>query len=229
MQASPPAAVVPPRRWRRRLIVGALLLGVLLVVALGGLVCAATYRPGWYQPAAIRFDRLPADKQAFVALLDSISAALNHGEPIEVVVEQDQLNRWLAGRREVFPPDWERFEQLRDPFVQILPERRLRLAARIRQGGFAAIASVGLRITAGPETIRLDTAALRVGLLPVPTGWLGGELAARLPRRARVRVELRNGVLEVPNRLVWPNGRRRFRIASLRSEAGRLFVRLEPL
>ena len=211
-------------RRARRWIAVLLLVGAVLLVGFVGLFCAATYRPGWYQPAAVDFDRLPEDKQSFVALLDSISAALNRGESIEVVVDQAQLNRWLAARHEVFPPEWQRFEPLRDPFVEILPEQQLRLACRIGRHGPAVVGSVQVRLAVGPEAIELIGPTLRAGLLPVPSGWL----LDRLPGGVRAYADDRGGRLRIRNRWIWPNGRRRFRIASLRSEAGRLRVRLEP-
>lgn len=215
-------------RRARRWVAVLLLVGAVLLVGFAGLFCAATYRPGWYQPAAVDFDRLPEDKQSFVTLLDSISAALNRGESIEIVVDQAQLNRWLAGRHEVFPPEWQRFEPLRDPFVEILPEQRLRLACRIGRGGLAVVGSVQVRLVVEPEAIELSGPTLRAGLLPVSAGWLLERLSDRLPGGLRSYVDDRGGPLRIRNRWIWPNGRRRFRVASLHSEPGRLRIRLEP-
>ncbi len=228
MTSTPPAAARPVG-WRRRLIVIASLSLVLLICALGGLLCAAAYRPAWYRPAAVNYERLPADKHSFVALLDSVSAALNRGEPIDLVIEQDQFNRWLAARDEVFPPDWQRFRQLRDPFVEILPDNRLRLAAIARRHGFAAVVSIELRAALEPQELQIEPLRVRIGTLPVPAATLIRIAAPYLPDAMHQKLAGATPWLRVRNRLTWPNGKRRFVITRISTQPGRLQLRLEPL
>lgn len=205
------------------------LFAVLLVFGLVGLGCAAACRPRWYTPAAVDYTHLPADKQALVALVDGIGDALNAGQPIEVQLEQAQVNRWIAARREIemdlsgLPLDL-----LERPCVNFLSDGRLRVAWLAERRGWRAVVTIELRLTLKDDEVLVECTELRLGALPLPRDWAGKAVAAALEGAGYpVRFE-RNRVACIPGQGVWQNGRRPFRIERLTIEAGRMVLALSP-
>ena len=85
------------------------------------------------------------------------------------------------------------------------------------------------RVRVDEERLTLEYDAVRLGAVPVPRSWVAG-VTARTgpPAGANVRVE-RDGTLRVRNEFVWPNGRRRYRVASVAASDGVARVTLEPM
>lgn len=213
-------------RWIRRLLIalGATALGV---TALAG---ALMYRPGWYVPVPIDRGRLDSDNRDLVNLLDRIGVALNHGQSIDIELDQDQVNRWIAARDE-WPEAVQRLDlgPLTDPLVLFESEGEVRLAATVRLSDVTVVISSDVRIEVAGDRVNLRLATARVGAAPVPRS-----LIDRFSREMRVdhpetRRLLHAGETSLPNEWVWPNGKRRFRIDSCASESGRLRIRLESL
>ncbi len=205
------------------------LLAVLLVAGLVGLGCAATCRPRWYTPVSVDYTSLPADKQALVALVDGIGDALNAGRPVEVRLEESQVNRWLAARREIemdlsgLPLDL-----LERPCVQFLPGGRLRLAWPLEREGWQTVVTIEMRLTLKDGQVLMECTALRLGSLPVPRSWAHRAVTAALAGAEQPVWLERDGLVRLPGRGVWQNGRRPFTIDRLTIEAGRMAFTLSP-
>ena len=104
------------RRWRGVLLaVGAGLTGALIAIG-----CALTCRPTWYEPASIDYARLKADKRELVGLADEIGAALNGRRSIDLELYEDQINRWITARAEIWPDSQTSLEPLRRPQITLL-------------------------------------------------------------------------------------------------------------
>ncbi len=198
------------------------------MVAAFGLGLALTHRPGWYRPQGIDRARLHADKLAMADLQEQISAALNQGRPVRFRLEEDQLNRWIAARAEMWPEAAIDLGGLERPQA-VLSEKGIRLGATVKRASLEAVITLNCRLELGEEylTVRYDTP--RAGAIPLPRSWLM-DLLVELPgvEPAALR-SLRPGTIRVRNELVWPNGKRRCRLRELTPLPGAIEVVLEPV
>lgn len=234
---SPPATASRPLRVRRgrwRILAGAG--GAAVVGLLLAGVLAAAWRPGWYRPAAVDHELLRADKAALFALQDQISAALNAGRPARFELRAEQVNRWLAARAELWPEVGLDLGPLCDPLVRLGPGA-VQAAATAGGGGLRAVLSLTWRVQVTPDAIVVEAAAARLGALPIPAGWAAGlwrdlplEGVAGGPLAGTARVTaLGRSAVRIDNAWVWPNGRRRCRLAELRFSADVVTVQIDPL
>ena len=219
-----PVAPPPRRRWRSILSLLALA-GLSALVALG---CAVTCRPGWYTPTSIDRALFKADKRALVKLLDDIGSALNAGRPIDVEVDQAQLNRWLAARATWPVPPPAEIADLQYLRVALLGAQRVRVGATVEWAGHRWVVSFTGRIERRPGELYLHCEARHLGVLRVPrlllrraADWRGAD--------DRVRRLLSDGLLGVPDRGIWSNGRRPFRLRAVAVSQGVLRVSLSPI
>jgi hypothetical protein len=214
-------------RWRWRRVLLAVAAGLIAAPIAAG--CALTCRPAWYQPASIDYTRLKVDKQDLVNLLDRIGAALNRGEPIELELSEEQVNRWITARAEIWPDSEPKaLEALRHPQIILADGNRLRAGATVRWAGLEPVVSCTCRFVLNEEWLTIRCDSLSVGMLPVPRGWLAeraGKLADSLDSSECTVI---NGGFAFPNEWVWPNGKRRFRIQRMEISTGYATLRLEP-
>lgn len=213
------------RRWIRWVILS--LSTTVLALVAGGL--ALTCRPGWYQPAGIDYAQLDADNRALINTLDRIGVALNGGQPIEVLLREDQVNRWIAGRDE-WPEAVGRVDlgPLEGPQVAFLGGGRVRLAGMIERAGFGVVVSCDIRVELAEDDVILHWDGLRAGLMPIPRSTLRQVLAQFVPDRQDAQAALTAGRLVLPNRWIWPNGKRRFEIRGLEVTDDQARIMLSP-
>lgn len=212
-------------RWRHV----ALLAGLVLLLAAVALTWTATRRPAWYQPAAVDPGRLHDDKGALAALMDEIGAALNGGRNLTFELREDQVNRWIAARAEMWPGAPAALGPLSDPQVLFLGDR-IRIAATIAHGGVRTVVSLTGRIKVTPDSLFVECESARLGALPVPREWVA-KWAAQMPLVAK-HLAIRPGgdrTVSLANEWVWPNGKRRCRLGELQVLNGVARVVLEPL
>lgn len=178
------------------------------------------YRPGWYRPASVDYQRLPDDKRAMTKLVDDVSEALNRGRSITFEITEEQMNHWLAARNEL--PDFA-FEipSVESIQMRFFPER-IEAAAMLERGGWRFVARADLRIVVAGDNVSFRTDAVRLGALPIPAATIMSRVAQGLGG------ELTGGWIVGPNRFEWPNGDRECRIAGLEIAPGVLRVTLEP-
>lgn len=207
--------------------VAALLTTAAATVLLIVVGCAATCRPDWYEPTAIDYDRLRQDKVDLVQLQDRISAALNASQPIEFTLTEQQVNRWITARGELWPDAGVDLGPLRDPVVQFA-DGQIRMGATVSAGGFRPVLGMACRAAASAEVVRIALAGTRIGVLPVPLRAFHETLAESLERSDLAATVPESGVIVLRNDFVWPNGERRCRIAAF--EVGQAVVRvvIEP-
>ena len=231
---------------------GCIASAILAPVALIGTWLAFQHKPAWYQPVWLDEEGYQFARRDAVATADAISDQIVQGKAFEVLLTDRSVNEWLAAlprvspeARRALPPE------LHDPAVRFTDER-IRVGAHYEKSGWQAIVSVDLALRVSPDGINLTIAlaAVRGGSLPVPRAIverLLGPLLERAHRRhrdhddadadspwgttlhdLRSTDQLFNGVT-IRNRFVWPNGRRPFRIESIRITNGELRCRLQPL
>ena len=232
---------------------------ILAPVALIGAWLAFQHKPAWYQPVRLDEEGYQLARRDAVATADAISDQIVQGKTFEVLLTDRSVNEWIAAlprvspeARRALPPE------LHDPAVRFLrgsgqvTDERIRVGAHFEKSGWQAIVSVDLALRVSPDGINLTIAlaAVRGGSLPVPRAIverLLGPLLEHAHRRHRDHDDadadstwgttldnlhstdqLFNGVT-IRNRFVWPNGRRPFRIESVRITDGELRCRLQPL
>lgn len=194
-----------------------------------GLIGAITCRPAWYVPASADFSRLQTDQSDLVRLADAIGRSLNAREAIEFTLPADQVNRWLAARRELFPeivfPELDRL--LVRPMIRIVPQGVV-AAAVVELRGWPVVMSATLRPNLLEDAIEVELAEARVGRLSAPQVALDQIAAAIRRAQAPPQSSMGGGRIRLPRRLVWPNGKCRFSVARLDFEEDKVTVRLEP-
>ncbi len=219
----PAASRASPRRRLKTILT---LSAAGLAAALIALGCAAACRPSWYRPAAPDYARLDADQRALVDLVDRIGAGLNRSEAVEIIVEEAQVNRWIAAQRELALPEAWSLPEVR-PVVRFGGEGRMQVAILVRRGMLSAVATAELELVVDPELILVRLSSAKLGLVPLPTGWLVE--AARAVSGGRLAdVEWRPSAVRLRNNFVWENGRCRYRVRALTCSTGRVQITLTP-
>lgn len=225
--ASPAAAPSPRRRRARRRI--AVLLASVAVTGVAWAATAAACRPAWFRPVALDYTRLEADQLALNRIENQVSAALNRGEPAAIELTDEQVNRWLAARRELWISDpLPELERIERPFVMFLDADVLRVAALVRAGGFTLVASADLRVSVRDETLRLECLRARLGALRMPTALVRRALDALVRNLPGTASNTSAAAWEAPSGFVWPNGKRPAAIRSVSVRPGVLRVGIRP-
>jgi hypothetical protein len=200
---------------------------VIVPATAAGLGLAVTHRPGWYRPTSVDHSRLRADKAALADLQEQISAALNSGREVRFQLHEDQLNRWLAARAEIWPESATELDRWQHPQVS-MADGHIRLAATATCGSFQAIVALTCRVEVSDNEVVLRYDAFRLGALPIPRGWVSNLVGGGpAPSHPALRSG-GSGTLVVVNGWTWPNGRRRCRLRSLAIAAGVADVVIEP-
>ncbi len=236
----------------RRLARRAALFGAILApVTFVGLWLAFQHKPAWYQPVHLDEQGYHLARRDAVATADSISDQLVQGKEFELVLTDRSVNGWLAALPSIWPEAKQTLpDELRDPAVRFT-EDHIRFAAHFDKNGWQAIVSVDLfvRVSDDGTNVTVALAGARGGSLPVPrtiierllrplieharSSGKNHDADATSPWDAAVKSvrsvdQLFTGVTS-RNRFVWPNGKRPFRIASIRVTDGELHIRLQPL
>lgn len=208
-------------RWTRLLSIASGLVAV-------GYLSLASMRPAWYQPVPIDFARLPDDKSALFSVENAISAALNAGRPATITLDEAQLNRWIAARGELDAASLASSAGWSDPVVR-LEAGTIRLGARLERGKAPFVMSVALRPVVDDGVLDVRIEAISIGRARVPVSlllpWVRSLTTESLPNE----LALHDRGVRVVGRLVWPNGRRAFRVSSVDVELGHVTFVLEPL
>ncbi len=206
-----------------------MLASLLLLLLLVAIIVAVTCRPAWYEPQSIDYARLEEDKRTQLHIENQVSAALNQHRSINVELTEAQINRWIAARDELWPGQVPSLEPLHRPMIRFLDGNRVSLAAEAQRGALQAVVSLTLEVTLAGENVEISWSAARAGALPLPRGFLE-QVAHKLEGAVHSSsVNLTDGRIVLPRTGLWPNGKRRFRVAALTIEAGRLRIQLEPL
>jgi hypothetical protein len=146
--------------------------------------------PDWYRPVALAPDQVKAAQDDLIETFygesgRSFNQILAHAAgPFQYRLAQDQLNRWLAVREEVWPLSRKWLpSSLTDPVI-VLEKGAVRIAATYRgAGGLQTVVSARINLSGGPDRVHVQLADVSGGSLPIPGSWLKEALAA-VDRRA---------------------------------------------
>ena len=229
------------RRWLER---GLTVLLVLLLVGFVPLWLTFQHKPGWYRPPLLDAEGLQRARAEAVAVADDVSDQMVRRKPFDLVLRDTEVNEWLAALPHAWPEVLDKLPPGISDLVVRFEADRIRIGAHCARNGWRAIVNgaVTLRLSPDGHDLQWRLEEVNGGSLPVPKGLLARFVE---PAIASVRdgdedsyhatlsevsslSALFDGVTS-PNQFTWFNGRRPFRIAALRIEAGKLHLRIEPL
>ncbi len=161
-----------------------------IAAGLAGLVTlaffAATSRPGWYQPATVKPEEYAAIRNEVPNFGNNIGTHFKAGEPFRITLPQEEINRWLAARGEIWPALRDAMPKyFVDPVISFQPGRIV-LAVRYDKSGLSSVLSlaVNLRMEDNRGAIHVEVDSLRLGYLPVPRMLVDGPARKALDRAA---------------------------------------------
>jgi len=228
-------------RWIKRLVVTATVLAASAVVTAWMMF---QHIPAWYQPIQVLPDDVDPVKDDFIATIDGLSKLLNESqEPFEYRLTQEQINAWLAVRKEIWPLSRKWLPpSLEDPMIVLDPDG-LRLAVLFRRRSLQAVVSARFRVRATSDGLLLHLAEVTGGDLPLPRSqvrkvlarldrdlWPGGRTVhSPLGNRPLPPLSDLPDGMRLPNEWIWPNGKRPFRITRITFEPGAVRITFHPL
>ncbi len=238
-------------KWWGRIRRGWFAAATLALIVLVGLWLTFQHKPAWYQPVRLNEQNYQNARRSSLMTADSISDQLVQGRESELVLSDRMVNEWLAALPLLWPEAKRKMpDEIRDPAVRFMRDR-IRLAAHINKDGWQAIISVDLfvRVSGDGKSVTIALAGARGGSLPIPRTIIAKLLRPLIEQTRRGSNYQENdnaspwdaalkGVQSVNdlyagvttrNRFVWPNGKRPFRIASIRTGNGELRIQLQPL
>lgn len=187
--------------------------------------------PSYYRPPQVGPAEYQLVRDDLEAAYNDLNLAVQGSDAFDYVVEQDQLNRWIATRRQIWP-GFQRYlpEKLQQPMV-VFQDGRLVVSGLVPAAGFQSVLSLIFSLRAEPDHLTIRLEGCRIGAMPVPRHALGRfldrlESSSALPHGASPQ-ELLEG-LTIPNRFEWRSGGRLIRFEQIDLKPGRLVVRIAP-
>jgi len=236
------------KSWRRRL--GTVVrIGVpLLLLACVVLWLCFQHRPAWYRPALLDDGGVERASRRAIRWAAEISDRMVRAGPFDVFVTETELNEFAVVLPALFPDafqDWP--EEISGPAVAFR-DGLIHVGLLCEYGGWRAVVVLRLTVTLSGDgrSLRIALSGIRGGALPIPRGWISASLRGplgRLKASIRPRVHARyqsllnridslddlvSGV-RIPNRFVWPNGKRPFRLTVVEVGDRRLRIRVQPM
>ncbi len=232
MRMTAASEVVPGRvrrHWARRAGRRALIaLPVMLVVSW----LVVHHRPGWYRPPVLDDEGLGRAQRDAVAAADDFGDRLVIRRAFTVTLLERRVNEWLAALPKAWPEAKELLPpELLEPAVHFAAGR-LQVGVRLDRRELQSIVSFDLlpSVSADGRTLVFRLGAIRSGAMPIPVSlmerWLKPIIAENASRDAPVPAD---ALFAIPNRFVWPNGERAFRIKNLTASDGQVLIDIEPL
>lgn len=222
-----PAPVQVRKPWLRRAGRRALIaFPVMLVV--GWLV--VHHRPGWYRPPVLDEDGLGRAQRDAVAAADDFGDRLVIRRVFTMTLVDRAVNEWLA----TMPEAWQRVwlpKELVQPAVHFAAGK-LQFGAKLDRRELQSIVSIDLlpSVSADGRVVEFRLGAIRSGAMPIPVSLMERWLKPIIAENAKGGPPTpADALLAIPNRFVWPNGERAFRINKLSLNDGHALIDIEPL
>lgn len=193
--------------------------------------------PAWYQPPIVPTAQRQQVRNNLVDAEQAFTESIRAEAGIFVYhVYQDDLNRWLAMRREIHPV----LEQLTpsllsDPFVRF-DAGRIIISGRLRDW-LGAVVSVEIEPRCDERWLILQASTVRLGRLRFPMRWMSGlktdhpiqkDADAAWPGSPPINGSLADG-LKLGRDAWWKNGGLAYRVLDVRVGFGQLDLTIEPL
>jgi len=192
--------------------------------------------PDWYQPPVVRPDQRQAVRNNLVNAEQAFTESLMAGNPFVYHIYQDDLNRWIAMRREIYPLIDEIAPPLLADPVVLFGDRRITIAGRYAVGGTNVVLSIDIEPAMADGEIVLRAASVRCGSFPVPNGFakMGLDRHAEIeaegmwPGSPAMSGDFLHG-LRIGAEAWWKNGGVAYRVQDLAVRPGRLDLTIEPI
>jgi hypothetical protein len=221
------------RNRRKRLLIAA--------AACGGVILAGIHAlwrtPDWYALPEIPPQQRQSVRNNLVAAEQAMTESLLTAEaPFVYQLYQDDVNRWIAMRREIYPLiDELAPPELIDPIILFEPGE-ITLAGRYRLGAMNVVLSVDLAATFEQDHIRLQLKTIRCGSMRIPVGLVRLDLRqvidrprdALWPGSPRIHGNFLTGLF-IDARAWWKNGGVAYRVLGVELTPGRLALTIQPL
>jgi hypothetical protein len=166
----------------------------------------------------------------------AMTESLRGRQPFVYQLHQDDVNRWLAARREIYPLIDELAPQaLGEPFIRF-DAGRITMAGRIQYGGASVVASLDVVPAMEDDAIVLRASRIRCGSLPVPIdlhefgldGDVNFDAEEAWPGSPPIIGNAEAG-LRIGRRAWWKNGGVEYVVRDVKVEPGVLKLEIEPL
>lgn len=207
---------------------------IILAIFLTGWALVQT--PGWYRPPTIPLESQQNVRNSLIAAEQAFTQNVAAGHAFVYHLYQEDLNRWLAMRREIYPRVDELFPTgISDPFVVISPEG-VTLAIRYQTPWRSTVVSMEFDVGFRDDAIVLAAKAVRCGKVRLPTNLEALKLDRKIvldrngawPGSPQMQGDLLNG-LRLNSRSRWKNGGVEYRVTNLSLLPGRIDFSIEPL
>ena len=205
--------------------------------------------PAWYRPLRLSPEQIDDARATITLFADSVSDQMVETEPFEIVLTESQVNAWLAAMPHMLSEAEQWLPTQWSGLVVRFDVSAVRLGAHYSHRGWRAILSVGIsaRLAEDAQTVHLQLTDVHGGSLALPR-WLvadlldeklheafPSELLEESDDLARIILSstepahrLFEGI-ELPNRFIWPNGQRRYRLESLELAHQEVRLKIKPL
>ncbi|MFH1418666.1 MAG: hypothetical protein ABII12_10335 [Planctomycetota bacterium] len=221
-------------KWQRAVLAVLAAAGLIVLV----LLLAIFRSPGWYKPPVIAAEQKQQVRNNLVDAEQAFTEHLRAGVgPFVYHIHQNDLNRWIAMRREIYPLIDEFVPpELSDPFV-VFDTGRITVAGRYVVTGPDLVLSIDLTAGLADGALTLRAIGVRSGSMTLPMGVASG-VGLDTPIE-NARDELWPGSPRTWGDFVagfhlepeawWQNGGVAYRVLDVSVEPGRLNLTIEPL
>ena len=219
-------------------------------VAVTAIWLALHYKPVWYLPASLSEAAARRARKEAASASETVTVKMIEKLPFEVTLDGQAVNEWLS----VLPTLWPEAREALPPGMSEpaigFQDCRIYLGAHYHRKWWRTIVnlSVALNLSNDGRFVVVALEGVRCGIVPVWPTWVRNWMPAeslrgrgpsnpeavatgakhsRLPP-AESGGDLFSG-LKIENRFVWFNGERPFRLLSIKIEAGKLRLGIEPL
>lgn len=193
------------------------------------------HRPDWYRVPQVDEAALRRTRTETAQLIDRISERVVHRKTVLVTLEEAQVNEWLACLPETLPELRRALPRQIDSWVVSFGATELLIGGHYDDGTWRAIlnAAFDLRLSPDGRSVIVTLHDVRGGSLSVPQPVLDTLLDQLRDGIASLEgveslADLRSGIA-IPNRFIWPNGKRPIRIGRIEMSEGKIELTLEPL
>lgn len=211
------------------------LAAMLMLVLLGGLYLVLR-TPGWYRPPTVAVENRQKVRDSLVGAEQAFTEGLRAEQPFTYHIYQDDVNRWISMRREIYPLIDEFVPTiLSDPFV-LFEAGSITVAGRYRVSGFSVVVSIEIEPTYEDDAIVLRAVAIRCGSFPIAKdleklglGRTNSFDAEKLwPGSPPMSGDFLSG-FRIHGTAWWKNGGVSYEVRGIKVSDGRLDLSVQPL
>lgn len=232
------AIPTPPPPPRRPIGLARILLFMSLAACLG-LACfgfALLHTPDWYTPPIVAPHARQAVRNNLLSAEQAFTESLLAGGPFTYHLFAEDINRWIATRREIYPLIDDLVPPLLEEPVVVFEEGRITIGGRFRVRDTSVILSIDIEPQLDHDSIVMRATAVRCGSVRMPLAF--GKIGLDLPiERERNRTwpgsprmwgNFSSG-FHLDKDAWWKNGGIDYQVTGISTDEGRLNLEVLPL